>query len=87
MIGVVLRITATVIWTVALFGILGGGFAWRDDLPDGHYNRFTLTMYKTLPAPPRGPSYCDLVEVGRYALVRPCDWQPPFIGWLQGRWR
>ena len=81
----ILKVMAIVIWTVCLYGLLGGAFAWRESLPSGLYNRYTLTMYKTLPPPPRGPSYCNFLEVGDYALARPCDWKPPFVWWLQHR--
>jgi hypothetical protein len=41
-------------------------------------------MYKTLPPPPKGPSYCNFLNAGAYALALPCNLKPPFIGWLQG---
>ena len=78
------RIVAIAIWTVCIYGILGGSFTMREDLPNGLYNRYTLTMYKTLPPAPRGPSYCDFLNAGAYGLAFPCDFKPPFIGWLQG---
>ena len=80
----VIRVTATLIWTVCIYGILGGAFVWRENLPNGLYNSYTLTMYKTLPPPPRGPAYCNFVSAGAYALALPCSLKPPFIGWLQG---
>ncbi len=79
-----LRVTAITIWTVCLYGALGGAFAYRENLPSGLYNRYVLTMYKTLPPPPRGPAYCDFLSIASHALAAPCDFKPPFIGWLQG---
>ena len=81
----ILKAMAIVIWTVCIYGLLGGAFAWRENQPNGLYNHYTLTMYKTLPPPPKGPSYCNFLEIGDYALARPCDWKPPFIWWLQHR--
>jgi len=80
-----MRIAAIGIWTVCIYGILGGAFVYREDLPTGLYNNYTLTMYKTLPPAPRGPAYCNFVSSGVYALALPCNFKPPFIGWLQGR--
>ncbi|HEY0266430.1 MAG TPA: hypothetical protein VGC16_06740 [Rhizomicrobium sp.] len=79
-----LRVIAIAIWMVCLYGVLGGAFAYRENLPSGLYNRYVLTMYKTLPPPPRGPAYCDFLAIDAYALAAPCDFKPPFIGWLQG---
>lgn len=70
---------------MCIYGLLGGAFVERENLPNGLYNRYTLTMYKTLPPPPKGPNYCDFLTAGDYALARPCDWKPPFIWWLQHR--
>ena len=81
---IILKVIAIVIWTVCVYGVLGGAFVYRENLPSGLYNRYTLTMYKTLPPPPKGPSYCEFLAVSDYALARPCDWKPPFVGWLQG---
>jgi hypothetical protein len=82
---ILLRVIAIAIWTVCIYGVLGGAFAYREDLPSGLYNRYTLTMYKTLPPPPKGPAYCDFLAMGAYALAYPCDFKPPFIWWLQHR--
>ena len=84
---VILKVLAIVIWTVCIYGLLGGAFIWRENLPSGLYNRYTLTMYKTLPPPPKGPRYCEFLTIGVYSLARPCDWKPPFVGWLQGQYR
>jgi len=81
---VAIRVVAIVIWTICLYGFLGGAFVYREDLPSGLYNSYTLTMYKTLPPPPRGPAYCNFLNLGTLALALPCSFKPPFIGWLQG---
>lgn len=80
----VLRVIAILIWSVCIYGFLGGAFVWREDMSSGLYNRYILTMYKTLPPPPQGPSYCNVLDAGAYALALPCNFKPPFIGWLQG---
>ena len=67
-----------------IFIAIGGGFFHRQALPDGSVLTNILTLYKSLPPPPAGPSYCDIVNVGDRGLVLPCDLKPPFIGWLQG---
>jgi hypothetical protein len=79
-----MRAALIVIWTICFYGIMGGAFVYREDLRNGLYNRYLLTMYKTLPPPPRGPAYCNFLEVGAFALALPCNSKPPFIGWLQG---
>ena len=84
MMNLVIRIVAIVIWTVCIFGFLGGSFVYRENLPTGQYNLYILTMYKTLPPPPKGPAYCNFLTISSYALAFPCDGKPPFIGWLQG---
>lgn len=75
---------AIAIWVPCVFSMLGGAFVWRQDLPSGLYNRYTLTLYKSLPPPPAGPAYCDFLTVDAYALAFSCSGKPPFIGWLQG---
>ena len=55
-----------------------------ENLPSGLYNNYTITMYKTLPPPPRGPAYCNFLTSRPFALTLPCNYKPPFIGWLQG---
>jgi hypothetical protein len=79
-----IRITATLIWTVCIYGILGGAFVYREKLPGGFTESTMLTMYKTLPPAPRGPAYCNFLDAGALALALPCDFKPPFVGWLQG---
>ena len=81
---IILKVIAIVIWTVCIYGLLGGSFSYHQDMADGRYNSYLLTMYKTLPPPPRGPRYCNFLVIGDYALARPCSWIPPFVGWLQG---
>jgi hypothetical protein len=81
---ILIRTVAIVIWVICLYGILGGAFVYREDLPDGLYNSYMLTMYKTLPPAPKGPAYCNFLTLGSVALARPCNDKPPFIGWLQG---
>jgi hypothetical protein len=75
---------AAAIWIPCVFSLAGGAFTYRENLPSGLYNRYTLTMYKTLPVPPKGPAYCDFLTLGAYALAFSCSGKPPFIGWLQG---
>ena len=82
---VILKVIAIVVWTVCIYGLLGGSFAWREDQADGRHNDYLLTMYKTLPPARQGPAYCHFLELGSYALARPCDWKPPFVWWLQHR--
>jgi hypothetical protein len=79
-----MRVAVIVIWTVCIYGILGGAFVYRQDLPSGLYNSYMLTMYRTLPPAPQGPAYCDFLRGGSVALALPCNLKPPFIGWLQG---
>lgn len=80
-----MRFAVTAIWTVCIYGILGGSFVYRENLPSGLYNSYMLTMYKTLPPAPRGPAYCNFLPVGSVALALPCDFKPPFVWWLQHR--
>lgn len=75
---------AIAIWVPCLFSLLGGAFTYRENLSNGLYDRYTLTVYKSLPPPPAGPAYCDFLNLGAYALAFSCNGKPPFIGWLQG---
>ena len=75
---------AAAIWIPCMFCLVGGAFTYRENLPSGLYNRYTLTMYKTLPPPPAGPAYCDFLTMDVYALAFSCSGKPPFVGWLQG---
>ena len=67
-----------------VFMLAGGGFAHREAWSDGVVRTTILTLYKSLPPPPAGPSYCSIFDVGDRGLVLPCDFKPPVIGWLQG---
>lgn len=67
-----------------VFMVCGGGFAQHQALADGAVRTTILTMYPRLSVPPGGPSYCDIADYGDRALVLPCDFKPPFIGWLEG---
>ncbi len=73
------RVFQVVVFSVALFMVLGGGF-FRDDA-DGA-RTVTYTLYKNLPPAPQGPSFCKAVSVDGYGLMRPCNYQPPFVWWL-----
>ena len=66
-----------------LFFVLGGGIGHRQIVPDG-VRTTILTLYKSLPPPPKGPAYCPQLDNGDYAVMAPCDFKPPFIGWLEG---
>ena len=79
-----LRTIAVVIWSFALFQLAGGQYTYREMLPDGRFNSYAVGMYWRLPPPPKGPAYCRIIGAGSYALNLPCDFKPPFIGWLQG---
>ena len=78
------RIVAVMLWVVVLYGVAGGGFAYRENLPSGLYNNYMIMVYTRLPPAPKGPSYCNILHAGAFSLVLPCDFKPPFIGWLQG---
>jgi len=77
------RIIQIVVFGFVFFMVAGGGFAKREVVPEGVLTTI-LTLYKTLPPAPAGPSYCSIVAVGDYGLVLPCDFKPPFLGWLEG---
>ena len=79
------RILQLVVFTVAGFMVLGGGFFWREALADNYVRSETYTLYKGLPPPPAGPRFCPVVDTGKYGLVMPCDYKPPFVWWLQHR--
>jgi hypothetical protein len=67
-----------------LFMVAGGGYSWRERISPDTVKTTILTMYPKLPPAPEGPSYCNFVEFGGRGLVLPCNFKPPFIGWLQG---
>ena len=67
-----------------LYMAAGGGFAHREPVGDNSVRTTILTLYPKLPPPPAGPAYCSILDFGDRGLVLPCDFKPPFIGWLQG---
>jgi hypothetical protein len=79
------RIFQLVVFGGAAFMALGGGFFREKALPDNASRTVTYTLYKSLPPPPRGPSFCKAVTVNGYGLMRPCNYKPPFVWWLQHR--
>jgi hypothetical protein len=79
------RVFQVAVFAVAGFMVLGGGFFWREALADNFTRSETYTLYKSLPPPPLGPRFCPVVDSGRYGLVMPCNFQPPFVWWLQHR--
>ena len=81
---VAFRILAVTLWLVFIYGVLGGGFVYRENLPSGLYNSYMITVYTRLPPAPTGPAYCSFLHWRAFSLVLPCDFKPPFIGWLQG---
>jgi hypothetical protein len=79
------RIFQVIVFVVAGFMVLGGGFFRRQALADNFTESQTYTLYKSLPSPPAGPRFCPVVDAGSYGLVLPCDYKPPFVWWLQHR--
>ncbi len=79
------RIFQAVVFGGAAFMALGGGFFHDEMIQGSPYRTVTYTLYKSLPPPPTGPSFCKAVTVGDYGLMRPCDYKPPFIWWFQHR--
>ena len=77
------RIFQVTVFVVALFMVLGGGFFRREAMAGNFTETQTYTLYKSLAPPPTGPRFCPVVDTGRYGLVMPCDYKPPFIWWLQ----
>ncbi len=80
---IVHRIVQIVVGGFCIFMIIGGGFARRERV-EGGVRTTILTIYKALPPPPAGPSYCSILDYADRRLVLPCDFKPPFIGWLEG---
>ena len=68
-----------------LFFLLGGGLFRVRTLPGGTIETTTLTFYKTLPPPPKGPAFCKVLRLGNRGIVWPCDLKPPFLYWLRQR--
>lgn len=79
------RIFQVAVFAVAGFMVLGGGFFWREALADNFTRSETYTLYKSLPPPPLGPRFCPVIDTGKYGLVMPCNFQPPFVWWLERR--
>jgi hypothetical protein len=68
---------------LAAFMILGGGFFWTEPLPNNVTRTNTYTIYSKLPPPPDGPTFCTHFLFGRYGIVTPCTFEPPFLWWLR----
>ena len=81
------RIFQVTVFVIAGFMVWGGGFFWRDQLADNFTRTNTYTLYRTLPPPPVGPRFCPLADTGKYGLVGPCNFVPPFVWWLEKRYR
>ena len=81
------RIVQFVLLGFSLFMLWGGGVSWRDTLLDGSVRTTTYTLYRTVPPPPVGPRFCPFADIGKYGLVGPCDFVPPFVWWLEKRHR
>ena len=81
------RLIQFVLLGFSLFMIWGGGFFYREPLPDNVTRTSTYTLYRTVPPPPVGPRFCPLVDTGQYGLVGPCNRVPPFVWWLEKRYR
>jgi len=82
---VVERIFQFLVFGLAIFMVCGGGFSRWESLPGEGIRTVTYTLYRTLPPPPQGPTSCKILTAGDYGLVMPCDYQPPFVWWLQHR--
>ena len=80
---IVERIFQLTVFVVAGFMAWGGGFFWREQLADNFTRTNIYTLYRTLPPPPVGPRFCQLVDTGKYGLVGPCNFVPPFVWWLE----
>jgi hypothetical protein len=82
---IVERIFQVAVFIIAIFVVWGGGLFWRDYLAGNFTRTVTYTLYTKLPPPPQGPRFCPVVDTGAYGLVLPCNFQPPFVWWLQHR--
>ena len=82
---IVERVFQIVVFMVAAFMAWGGGFSRWESLPGEATRTVTYTLYRTLPPPPQGPAFCKFLTLGDYGLVMPCNYQPPFVWWLQHR--
>jgi hypothetical protein len=72
------RLFQIVVGGFCVFMAIGGGLSQRTIEPVG-VRTTVFTIYKRLPSAPAGPS-----DYGDRGLVLPCDFKPPFIGWLEG---
>ena len=81
------RIVQVVLLVFSVFMLAGGGFFWREARPDNAVLTNTYTLYRTMPPPPAGPRFCPFADVGNYGLVRPCNFVPPFVWWLEKRYQ
>jgi len=81
------RIVQICLFVFSAFMLWGGGFFWREALPDNVTRTNTYTLYHGVPPPPVGPRFCPFMDTGKYGLVGPCNFQPPFVWWLEKRYR
>jgi hypothetical protein len=81
------RTMQVVFFTFSIFMICGGGYFTVENLPDRVTRTVTYTLYRTMAPPPVGPSFCKVLSFGRNGIVMPCNYQPPFIWWLEKRHR
>ena len=81
------KVIQAVLLFFSLFMLCGFGVFWRDTAPGGALRTTTYTLYRSVPPPPVGPRFCQFVDVGNYGLVGPCNFVPPFVWWLEKRYR
>lgn len=81
------RILQVILIVFSVFMIWGGGFFWREALANDATQTNTYTLYRTVPPPPAGPSFCPFLDTGQYGFVGPCNFVPPFVWWLEKRQR
>jgi hypothetical protein len=83
---IVHRVIQILLGGFCAFMIWGGGFFWLEFLPNNFTKTTTYTLYSTLPPPPKGPTFCSFTVFGQYGVVMLCNYQPPFVWWLQHRY-
>ncbi len=81
------RMLPLILFAFSGFMLWGGAFFWRELLPDNVTRTNTYTLYHGLSPPPVGPRFCPFLDTGTYGFVGPCDFQPPFVWWLEKRYR
>ena len=81
------QVVQAVLLFFSLYMLCGFGVSWQEVLPDGRTKTTTYTLYRTVPPPPVGPRFCTFVTAGTYGAVGPCNFVPPFIWWLEKRYR